>query len=316
MGLGIAMVAVRWLERGMIFFPARYPAGIWDPVRLGVEVEDVWFRSADGLLLHAWWFAAADLPSHAGGGERGPAAGTHVGAPAVPGDPDPERGAPRLPGDPSAEPVVDANPVILWAHGNGGNLTGRAPDAQVLADAGVSVLVFDYRGYGRSEGAPSEAGIYLDAEAAYGYLTKERAIDPRRIVLMGRSIGAAPAARLATRVPHAGLILVSPPPSAKRMARAMFGGLPVDLLGNSRFPVVEWVAQRQTPLLVVHGERDEVIPFAFGREVYEAAAPPKSFVALPGAGHNDISAVAGSPYIEALVAFCREAVVGANRLLH
>jgi hypothetical protein len=265
-GLGIAMVAVRWLERGMIFFPARYPAGIWDPVRLGVEAEDVWFRSADGLLLHAWWLAA--------------------------------------------EPVVDANPVILWAHGNGGNLTGRAPDAQVLADAGVSVLVFDYRGYGRSEGAPSEAGIYLDAEAAYGYLTKERAIDPRRIVLMGRSIGAAPAARLATRVPHAGLILVSPPPSAKRMARAMFGGLPVDLLGTSRFPVVEWVAQRRTPLLVVHGERDEVIPFAFGREVYEAAAPPKSFVALPGAGHNDISAVAGSRYIEALVAFCREAVVG------
>jgi hypothetical protein len=268
-GLGIAMVAVRWLERGMIFFPARYPAGIWDPARLGVEVEDVWFRSADGLSLHAWWFAAADQ-----------------------------------------------RPVVLWAHGNGGNLTGRAPDAQALADAGVSVLVFDYRGYGRSEGAPSEAGIYLDAEAAYAYLTRERNIDPLRIVLMGRSIGAAPAARLATRVPHAGLILVSPPPSAKRMARAMFGGLPVDLLGTSRFPVVEWVAQRRTPLLVVHGERDEVIPFAYGREVYEAAAPPKSFVALPGAGHNDISAVAGSRYINALVAFCRQAVAGANGLLH
>jgi len=297
-GLGIAMVAVRWLERGMIFFPARYPAGIWDPARLGVEVEDVWFRSGDGLSLHAWWFAAADQRRPVGrGDDRDPAAGF-------------EEGAAGAPGEPRSVPPEGSGPVVLWAHGNGGNLTGRAPDAQALADAGVSVLVFDYRGYGRSEGTPSEAGIYLDAEAAYAYLTRERNIDPLRIVLMGRSIGAAPAARLATRVPHAGLILVSPPPSAKRMARAMFGGLPVDLLGTARFPVGEWVAQRRTPLLVVHGELDEVIPFAYGREVYEAAAPPKSFVALPGAGHNDISAVAGSRYIEALVAFCREAVAG------
>jgi fermentation-respiration switch protein FrsA (DUF1100 family) len=199
-------------------------------------------------------------------------------------------------------------PVILWAHGNAGNLTGRAQHAQALAGEGLSVFLFDYRGYGKSEGSPDESGIYADAEAAYAHLTGELGIPASRVVLMGRSLGSAPAARLAARVPHAATVLISPVPSARRMARRMFAGLPVDWLARSRFPVIEWVTQRSTPLLVVHGEEDQVVPLHFGREVFDAASEPKQFVLLPGAGHNDILAVAGRDYLVPLASFARSAV--------
>lgn len=254
----------------MIFFPARYPAGVWDPGELGVVAEEHSFRTTDGLTLYGWWFPA-----------RSSDGGT----------------------------VTDA-PVILWAHGNAGNLTGRAPHADVLARQGLSVFVFDYRGYGKSEGSPDEDGVYLDAEAAYAYLTERLTVPARLIVLLGRSLGSAPAARLATRVPHAGLILVSPLPSAQRMARRIFGGLPVDWLARARFPVTGWVAERRTPLLIIHGDRDEVIPLSYGREVYEAAAEPKRFVELVGVGHNDVLEAGGRDYLDPLVAFATEVVAG------
>ena len=263
-GLLLGLVLIRLLENGMIFSPARYPLGEWDPQRLGVSVEELEFRTADGLLLHGWWFASA----------------------------------------------TEDGPVVLWAHGNAGNLTGRAPHAQVLADEGVSVFLFDYRGYGRSEGEPDEEGIYQDTEAAYEFLTEKRDISPQRVVLLGRSLGSAPAARLSTRVPHAGTILVSPLPSAKRMARRMFAELPVDWFGTAKFPVIEWVAQRTRPLLVIHGNLDRVIPLKYGREVFAAAANPKEFLLLEGAGHNDILAAGGRRYLEKVVAFARAAVAG------
>lgn len=274
-GALLALVLARLVENSLIFFPARYPAGEWEPQRLGVRAEDLSFRTADGFLLHGWWFPA--LSDAAAGQEA--------------------EGAP---------------PVLLWAHGNGGNLTGRAVHAHALAQQGLAVFIFDYRGYGRSEGSPHEQGIYRDAEAAYGFLTGDRGIPPERIVLLGRSLGSAPAARLATLVPHAGTVLVSPLPSAKRMARRMFGGLPIDLLIRSKFPVVDWVTQRDTPLLVMHGDRDEVVPVAFGREVFDAAAEPKQFVLLPGAGHNDILMVSGHDYLDPLAAFAKAAVVAAR----
>ena len=266
-GLLLGLVLIRLLENGMIFHPARYPLGEWDhPQRLGVSVEELDFRTADGLLLHGWWFASAT--------------------------------------------ATDDGPVVLWAHGNAGNLTGRAPHAQVLADEGVSVFLFDYRGYGRSEGEPDEEGIYQDTEAAYEFLTEQRQISPQRVVLLGRSLGSAPAARLSTRVPHAGMILVSPLPSAKRMARRMFAGLPVDWFGTAKFPVIEWVAQRKRPLLVIHGNLDQVVPLKYGREVFAAAAEPKEFLLLEGVGHNDILLSGGRRYLDRVVAFARAAVAG------
>jgi len=266
-------VLARLVENSMIFFPARYPAGEWKAEAVGAR--DVFFDVADGVTLHAWWFEA---------------------------DPPASGEAPTEPRDGSA--------VLLFAHGNAGNLSGRAGHARAFAREGISVLLFDYRGYGRSEGRADEAGIYRDIDAAFAFLTGEWGIAPGRIVLLGRSLGTAPASRLSTRVPHAALVLVSPLPSAKRMTRKMFGGLPMDLLIRSRFPVVDWVADRSTPLLVVHGGLDEVIPLAYGREVYEAAAEPKRFLLLPGAGHNDILSVGGRDYVETVAAFVHEAVSG------
>jgi hypothetical protein len=225
------------------------------------------------LILNGWWFAARIAAGEAAPGEA---------------------------------------PVLLWAHGNAGNVTARAAHAQALAHRGMSVFVFDYRGYGKSEGTPDEPGIYRDADAAYTFLVQEMGIPAPRIVLYGRSLGSAPAARLATRVPHAGLVLVAPFPSAKRMARRMFGGLPVDWLTRTRFPVAEWVARRRTPLLVMHGDRDAVVPLEFGREVFAAAADPKQWVTLAGAGHNDILRVSGRAYLDPLVAFVSAAVEGAD----
>ncbi len=265
------IVLARLVENSMIFFPARYPAGEWNAEAVGAR--DVFFDAADGVTLHAWWFEANPL---AGGEAR-------------------------------TEPL-DSSAVLLFAHGNAGNLTHRAGHARAFAREGISVLIFDYRGYGRSEGSADEAGIYRDIDAAFAFLTGEWGIASDRIVLFGRSLGSAPASRLSTRVPHAALVLVSPLPSAKRMTRRMFIGLPMDLLIRSRFPVVDWVADRSTPLLVVHGDRDEVIPLAYGREVYEAAAEPKRFLSLPGAGHNDILSAGGRDYVETVAAFVHEAV--------
>jgi len=263
-------VLVRLFERGFIFFPLRYPAGVWDPALLGVEAEEVWFEAADGASLHGWWIEAQG------------------GAPA------------------------SGSPVLLWSHGNAGNLTHRAPHAGALARQGLSVFLFDYRGYGRSEGRPSEEGLYLDSEAAYAYLTEGRGISPERLILLGVSLGCAPAARLATRVGHAGTILVSPFPSAKVMARRMFSGLPLGFLTASEFPVSTWVAQRSRPLLVIHGDADTVVPIKLGQEVYAAAAEPKQFLTLPGAGHNNILAMGGIRYLDAMRKFANRCVAEAG----
>lgn len=266
--VALSVLVIRWMEPGLVFFPAPYPQGIWDPERLGVQVEDVWLRADDGTRLHAWWLPPTD----------------------------------------GAE--ADDFPALLWCHGNAGNITGRAPQAGRLAAAGIGVLLFDYRGYGRSEGSPSEDGIYADADAAYAHLTGERGIDPRRLVLMGRSLGSAPAARLARHRPHAGLVLVSPFPSARAMARHSFG-LPLDLVARSRFPVARWVERRSGPLLVIHGLDDRIVPPRMGRDVYDAAAEPKEWLEVPGATHNDILE-RDAATLQRLVAFV-ESATGAGR---
>jgi len=266
----ILAVLLRFLERSFVFFPLRYPAGVWDPALLGVQAEEVWFEASDGARLHGWYIEAQGQ-------------------------------------EPASGP-----PVLLWAHGNAGNLTHRAPHAGALSRQGLSVFLFDYRGYGRSEGRPSEEGLYRDSEAAYAYLTEGRGIPPQRLILLGVSLGCAPAVRLATREEHAGTILVSPFTSAKVMARRMFFGLPIGFLTASEFPVATWVTQRSRPLLVIHGDADTVVPYKLGREVFEVAAEPKQFLALPGAGHNNILAMGGTRYLDAMQEFADRCVAEAD----
>ena len=203
-----------------------------------------------------------------------------------------------------------ASPVLLWFHGNAGNLTHRAENLRMLAGRGLDVFLFDYRGFGKSQGHPSESGLYLDAEAAYTYLVQRRGIAPGRIVCFGRSLGAAVALYVSLRQQTAGLIMESPFESAQAMARKMLPVLPLWLVVRSRFDNVGRIANLTVPLLVVHGGTDKLVPMRQARAVFEAAPEPKSFYTVEGAGHNDTYLVGGARYIERLVAFCEECVRG------
>jgi fermentation-respiration switch protein FrsA (DUF1100 family) len=162
---------------------------------------------------------------------------------------------------------------------------------------GVDVLLFDYRGYGLSEGAPDEEGTYRDARAAYGHLVRERGLPPGRVVLFGESLGAAVAVQLALEQPgHRALVLEAPFTSVADMARALYPLLPLRRFVRTRYDSLSKVPRLSRPLLVLHGERDEIVPFAQGRRLFEAAASPKRFFAIRGAGHNDTYATGGEDY--------------------
>ena len=195
--------------------------------------------------------------------------------------------------------------VLLWAHGNAGNIIHRLDSLAELHRRGLSVFLFDYRGYGRSEGAPSEEGLYLDALAAYDHLLNERKIPAARIVAYGSSLGAAVAGELARQRPVAGLILEAPFPSVEAVARGAFRGLPAHLFVRARYELARRLREVHAPVLVLHGDRDSMIPFALGRAVFDAANEPKQFVAIPGAGHSDLHLIGGESYYQALLQFAR-----------
>jgi len=195
-------------------------------------------------------------------------------------------------------------PVLLWCHGNAGNISHRAENLSLLADHGIAVMIFDYRGYGKSEGTPSEDGLYLDASAAYEYLIDARRIEPARIICFGRSLGAAVALHLALEKKCAGLILESPFASMRAMARHRLPFPPAWLFMRSRFDNLDLIRRVTVPVFVVHGDRDELVPFEQGREVFDAAPEPKQFYVIHGAGHNDTYVVGGADYFRAVRAFC------------
>lgn len=199
-------------------------------------------------------------------------------------------------------------PVLLWCHGNAGNIIHRLENMAELYRLGLSLFIFDYRGYGRSSGSPSEEGLYRDATAAYEYLVRTRGISPERLVLFGRSIGASVAGDLAGRKPAAGLILESPFPSLAAMARVHYLGLPMHWLISGRFPLVERLKHVTMPVLVLHGDRDDIVPIALGREVFEAATAPKSFYVIEGADHNNTYQMGGRAYFQRLKQFIQDVV--------
>ncbi|HYL80527.1 MAG TPA: alpha/beta hydrolase [Candidatus Acidoferrum sp.] len=200
-------------------------------------------------------------------------------------------------------PAPSTTAVLLWCHGNAGNIIHRLDNLAELHRIGLSVFLFDYRGYGRSSGRPSEAGLYRDATAAYAHVAETRRIPPGRIVLFGRSLGAAIAGDLGSRRPAAGLILESAFPSVEALARAYYFGFPGHWFVAARFPLADRLKEIRMPVLVVHGDRDEVVPFELGRQVFEAAHEPKSFYAVPGADHNNLYAVGGAAYFRRLKQF-------------
>lgn len=182
-------------------------------------------------------------------------------------------------------PRPGATKTLLFFHGNGGNISHRRESLTILHRLGVNVLIIDYRGYGLSEGSPTEQGLYLDASAAWDYLTGQRGVRPGQIILFGRSLGGAVAAELASRVKPAALILESTFSSARDMAQGLFPRLSYLLLMRYRFDSEARLAQVRVPLLMLHSPQDDVIPYSLGRKLYAAAHQPKRFVALRG-GHN------------------------------
>ncbi len=228
-----------------------------DPGDLGLEFEDVYLTTSDGVRIHGWF---------------------------VPGS---------------------GGPTLLWFHGNGGNISHRVDNiAGLNRRLGVGILIIDYRGYGLSEGSPNEQGTYLDAEAAVAHALSRPDVDPERVVLFGRSLGCAVAAEMALQHDVYAVVLESPFTSISGMARRAYPFLPgLGLLVGNMYDTLGKTARIDAPVMVLHGDSDEIVPFEMGREVFEAATEPKRFYRIRGAGHNDTYAVGGAPYLDALGSF-------------
>lgn len=195
-------------------------------------------------------------------------------------------------------------PTLLWFHGNAGNLSNRLDQLETLQAGGFNVFAVDFRGYGRSEGTPNEEGTYRDAVAAYDALAARTDIDPRRIVAFGQSLGSAVALDLALRRPCERVILEAPFTSIPAMARATFPVPGASFLVHTKYDNLAKVRHLGLPLLVLQGNRDEVIPFSMGKQVFAAANDPKEFWEVAGAHHNDVYVVAGREYVRRLRTFC------------
>ena len=191
--------------------------------------------------------------------------------------------------------------VTLYLHGNAGNLTHRVDHMEMIPKAGTDLFLIDYRGYGKSEGNPTEAGIYHDADAAYEYLV-EAGYRPAQMIIYGESLGTAAAVDLASRRECAGVVLEAPFPSAAAVANRV---LPLlgPLAARGRLETAKKLARVKAPVLIIHGTRDQVIDYELGREVFEAAPGPKQFWSVEGARHSDIAQVAGARYTARLQEF-------------
>jgi len=202
-------------------------------------------------------------------------------------------------------PAAQARGVVLFLHGNAGNISHRLDSIAIFHELGLDTLIIDYRGYGRSQGKPSERGIYLDAEAAWHYLVSSRGVAADRVIVFGRSLGGAVAAWLANQYTPAALIIESSFSSALDIARKLYPFMPVRLITRLEFPVSLHVSRLQCPLLVVHSRDDEIIPFTMAEAIYESAAEPKSLLEIWG-DHNNGFLLSRDRYLSGLNEFIQK----------
>jgi len=254
-------VALMIFEEKFIYFPHKYPRGIYEDARFIPGLKDCWITTEDGVKIHGWF---------------------------VPAD--------------------SALATLIMSHGNAGNISHRIPIIRELQRRKFNVLMYDYRGYGRSEGSPDEEGIYKDGRAVFDYALKLPEVDPRRVVLWGTSLGGAVAVDVALHRRAAGLILESTFSSAKDVARAVYPFLPVHLVLRSQFNSAAKIQNIPIPVLVMHGNRDSIIPIALGRKLYRAANDPKEFYEITGADHNDTFFAGGNAYYDKVTLFVRTAL--------
>jgi fermentation-respiration switch protein FrsA (DUF1100 family) len=201
-------------------------------------------------------------------------------------------------------PQLNAKRTVLFCHGNAGNIGHRFEKLLILRDLGVNVFIFDYRGYGRSEGWPSEQGTYKDAQAAYDWLRREKLVPPEQIVVQGESLGCAVAVELARQRPVGGLVLESGFASVPEMARAVYPWLPLHLICRIRYDTLSKIGSVKAPLLSLHSREDEIVPFSQAERVFAAAPGPKKLVEIRG-DHNNGFATSEKVYRAALAEFFR-----------
>ena len=202
-------------------------------------------------------------------------------------------------------PIKGDPPTILFCHGNAGNISHRLENVKLLLDRGLQIFIFDYRGYGKSRGNPSEAGLYRDGLAAYDFLAKQKGVQPQKIVLFGRSLGAAVAIEIALQRQVKSLIIESPFTSTKEMARTVLLFWPLSFFSPPHYNNREKIGRIDLPKLIIHGENDEIVPFSMGKKLYDLARPPKYFFPIKGAGHNDTYVEGGSLYFKTLSNFAK-----------
>ena len=202
-------------------------------------------------------------------------------------------------------PLERGSPLILFCHGNAGNISHRLDNVRLLLDHGLQVFIFDYRGYGKSAGHPSETGLYTDGLAAYDYLVEERGIPPGQIVLFGRSLGAAVAIDIALKKKAVSLIMETAFTSTRDMAKTMGPFALISYLLPPHYNALEKITRVDIPKLIIHGERDEIVPFSMGQRLFKEAKMPKYFYPLKQAGHNDTYVKGGEKYFRIIATFAK-----------
>ncbi len=207
-----------------------------------------------------------------------------------------------VPGKKSS-PDVDLH-TLLWFHGNAGNINNRLENIKMLYDrVPVNVFIIDYRQYGRSEGKISEKGTYIDARAALAYLHSRNDINNEKIIFFGRSLGSAVAVELALKEKCRALILEAPFTSMKELAKSFYPFLPVGLILRTKYDSLSKIGDIKVPILIMHGDKDELVPIEQAWRLYETANEPKEFYTIPGAGHNDTHIVGGEEYFDVIKNF-------------
>ncbi|SCZ85929.1 alpha/beta hydrolase [Nitrosomonas mobilis] len=191
---------------------------------------------------------------------------------------------------------------LLFLHGNGGNISHRLQKLQLFHQLGLSILIIDYRGYGFSKGNPDEQGTYLDAETAWRFLTQEKHVAVEKIIIYGESLGGAIAAWLANQVTAGALIVESSFTSIRDIGKYYYPFLPVDAITRIHYPTRDYLQTVTQPVLVIHSPSDDIVPYQMGRQLFELANPPKSFLEIQG-NHNDGFLQSGAVYTDGLNRF-------------
>lgn len=198
--------------------------------------------------------------------------------------------------------------VILFCHGNAGNLSDRVDTVKIFHELEMDVMIFDYRGYGKSEGSPSEKGTYQDAEAAWDYLVQKKEIPPDKIIIVGRSMGGAIAAKLASEKESAGTVIESAFISIPEIAHDLYPFLPlISVFSKIRYPTNDYIKKINTPIMLVHSVDDEIVNIRHGEKNFKDANNPKKFIKLSGS-HNDCYFNCESVYRKAYKDFIQDCI--------